>query len=145
AVASYVSKRQFDADDGTEVDQTAVVGRISSFSSLGPTRDGREKPDIAAPGQYVTAALATGSEEAADGRFADTTNRLLTIAGTSMASPMVTGVVALLLQKRGNLTPDQVKQALFNSARKDAHTGALSWTPQYGHGKINAAAALQLI
>jgi len=145
SVASYVSKTSFDGDDGHEADQSAVVGRISSFSSLGPTRDGREKPDIAAPGQYVTAALATGSSESRDGRFADTANRLLSIAGTSMASPMVTGVVALLLQKKGTLTPAQVKQALFASARKDGHTGALPWTPQYGHGKIDAAKALDEI
>lgn len=145
AVASYVSKNRFQADDGPELDQSAVVGRISSFSSLGPSRDNREKPDIAAPGQYVTAALATGSGEAADGRFADTTDRLLSIAGTSMAAPMVTGVVALMLQKKATLTPAQVKTALFAAARKDGHTGALTWTPSYGHGKIDATKALQQV
>jgi len=120
-----------------------VLGRISSFSSLGPTRDGREKPDIAAPGQFLTAALASGSPEAANDERADNANRVLKIEGTSMAAPMVTGIVALMLQKRPDLTPAQVKQILFSSARRDLHTGPLQWTPQYGHGKIDAAQALQ--
>ena len=145
AVASYVSKTSFDADNGHEVDSTSVVGRISSFSSIGPSRDGREKPDIAAPGQYLTAALAAGSNESQDEDAANNAQRLLTIAGTSMAAPMVTGVVALMLQKRGTLTPQQAKQAIFASARKDAHTGLLVWTPQYGHGKVDAAGALAQI
>jgi len=143
AVASYVSKNQWDADDGHQTAPSAVLGRISSFSSLGPTRDGREKPDIAAPGQFLTAALASGSQEAANQERADNANRVLTIEGTSMAAPMVTGIVALMLQKRPDLTPAQVKQILFSSARKDLHTGPLQWTPQYGHGKIDAAQALQ--
>jgi subtilisin family serine protease len=143
-VASYVSKNQWDADDGHESDSTAVPGRISAFSSVGPTRDGREKPDLAAPGHFITAALATGSREAADDERADTAHRLLTIEGTSMAAPMVTGIVALMLQKRPTLTPAQAKQILFNSASKDLHTGPLQWTPHYGHGKIDATKALQL-
>jgi subtilisin family serine protease len=145
AVASYVSKNSFDADDGTDTDPSADKGRISLFSSRGPSRDNREKPDIAAAGQYLTAALAAGSAEADDGQFADTANRVLSIAGTSMAAPVVAGVVALLLQKRATLTPAQVKEALFNSARKDIHTGSMLWTPHYGHGKIDAAKALQQV
>lgn len=145
AVASYVSKNSFDADDGTESDPSAVKGRISSFSSLGPSRDNREKPDIAAAGQYLTAALAAGSAEGDDGQVADTANRVLSIAGTSMAAPVVAGVVALLLQKRATLTPAQIKEALFSSARKDIHTGSMIWTPHYGHGKIDAARALQQV
>jgi len=62
-----------------------------------------------------------------------------------MAAPLVTGVVALLLQKKGTLNQAQVKQALFASARKDGHTGQLDWTTQYGHGKIDAARALQQV
>jgi subtilisin family serine protease len=142
AVASYVSKNEWDADDGHQVAPGSVPGRISSFSSLGPTRDGREKPDIAAPGEFLTAALAAGSASAGDDERADNANRVLTIEGTSMAAPMVTGIVALMLQKRGSLTPDQARQILFNSARKDIHTGPLQWTPQYGRGKIDAAQAL---
>jgi subtilisin family serine protease len=145
SVASYVSKTSFEADNGPEVDSRSVVGRISSFSSIGPSRDGREKPDIAAPGQYLTAALAAGSNESEDEDAANNAQRLLTIAGTSMAAPMVTGVVALMLQKRGTLTPQQAKQALFASARKDAHTGLLVFTTQYGHGKVDAAGALAQI
>jgi len=58
AVASYVSRVDWTSDEGPQQDQRVVVGRASPFSSRGPTRDGRWKPDLAAPGQYVTAALA---------------------------------------------------------------------------------------
>ncbi len=145
AVASYVTKNEWDADDGRMRDRSAVPGRVSSFSSLGPTRDGREKPDIAAPGQYITAALAAGSDSESDDERALTAGRVLTIEGTSMASPMVAGLVALMLQKRSSLTPAQARQILASSARKDVHTGPLAWTPQYGHGKIDAAKALAAV
>lgn len=143
AVASHVSKTSWDADDGAEQDTQAVVGRSSRFSSLGPTRDGRQKPDFSAPGQYVTAALADGSELAERTDRALVNQRLLTIEGTSMATPVVTGVVALMLQKRPMLTPTEARQILSATARHDAHTGPVGWNPTYGFGKIDAAAALQ--
>lgn len=61
AVASHVSKTDWGSDGGDMTDPRAVVGRASTFSSRGPTRDGRQKPDISAPGEHITAALASGS------------------------------------------------------------------------------------
>lgn len=142
AVASHATKTTWTADGGTLSDGGAVVGRTSSFSSMGPTRDGRWKPEISAPGHWVTAALADGSGSAGDDRFADTAGRLLTIRGTSMACPVTAGVIALLLQKKKTLTPDQIRDVLKASARHDAHNGPAEWSPAYGFGKIDVAAAL---
>jgi subtilisin family serine protease len=142
AVASHVSKNQWPSDQGQQEDVSAVVGRTSSFSSRGPSRDGASKPEISAPGQYLTAALAAGSElEALTGRV-DTPKRLLTIEGTSMASPFVAGVVSLLLEATPTLTPAQARTELQAHGVKDAHTGPLAWTPEYGFGKISAAALI---
>jgi subtilisin family serine protease len=145
AVASHVTRSDWDSDAGPQTDPQVVKGRTSSFSSLGPTRDGREKPDFSAPGQYVTAALANDSESAGDEARAHSLNRLLTIEGTSMATPVVTGIVALLLQKKPALTLAQAREALKATARRDLHTGPASWDPAYGFGKVDVAAALNRI
>jgi subtilisin family serine protease len=132
-----VTKNKWKSDNGAMEDTLAVIGRSSEFSSLGPTRDGREKPEISAPGQYVTAALAKDSEmQDWDDRSLDS-KRQLTIEGTSMSAPVVTGVVALMLQKKTSLTPDKVRTILKQSASRDDHTGSLGWNPTYGHGKID--------
>jgi subtilisin family serine protease len=145
AVASHVSKNTWKSDLGDESDIRAVVGRSSSFSSLGPTRDGRRKPDISAPGQLVTAALADSSELSRLDERVLTTDRLLTIEGTSMAAPVVTGVVALMLQKKPKLKLTDALTAFTSAARHDAHTGVADWTPIYGVGKIDVKAALDHI
>jgi len=143
AVASHASKTEWRNDsDDPQRDGRLMRGRSSPFSSLGPTRDGRWKPEISAPGQYVTAALADGSELSRLDQRAFRAQHLLTIEGTSMAAPAVTGAVALLLQKNGKLTPAQVTEALRASARHDEHTGTAAWTLAYGHGKLSIADAL---
>ena len=59
-----------------------------------------------------------------------------------MAAPVITGVIALLLQKKANLTPEKVKEILSNSAHKDQHTGAASWSPAFGFGKVDVSGAI---
>lgn len=141
-VASHVSRSTWDADLGPGEDTQILAGRSSSFSSLGPTRDGRWKPDISAPGQYVTAALADRSESSELEERASTGSRLLTIEGTSMSAPVVTGIVALMLQKKPALGIDEARDILAKTAQHDGHTGPATWTPTYGSGKANVAAAL---
>ncbi len=79
------------------------MDNIAPFSSRGPTLDGRVKPDIVAPGVLITAAKAGGG--------------YTTMSGTSMATPMVSGVVALILSKNPDLTPEQVKSVLKETAK----------------------------
>jgi len=57
-----------------------------------------------------------------------------------MATPFVSGVIALMLEQRPQLDPERVVAALQATAVKDAHTGPANWTPEYGHGKISARA-----
>jgi subtilisin family serine protease len=147
AVASHVSNNVWTSDAGPQSRPGAVLGRSSNFSSLGPTRDGRWKPEISAPGEIVTAALATGSELAGNGfqSYHQAANRLLSIQGTSMSSPMIAGVVALMLQKKPTLTTAQVRDLLRSTARRDAHTGLGDWHPAYGYGKVRVAGVLAAI
>ncbi len=143
AVASHVTRNSWSSDVGVMNDGQVVLGKISPFSSLGPTRDGRRKPDVSAPGQYVTAALADQSELASSDDRAQVNARLVTIEGTSMAAPAVTGLIALMLQKKGTLDVAQARTILIQSVRSDAHTGPNNtWHPAYGFGKVDVLAAL---
>lgn len=144
-VASHVSKSTWDSDDGQQVDSNVLIGRSSPFSSLGPTRDGRWKPDISAPGQYLTAALASNSELSTLPERALVSQKLVTIEGTSMATPVVTGAIALMLQKKPGLTPSQILDLFNQNARRDQQTGPALWTPTYGYGKLDIPALLSKI
>ena len=99
--------------------------QIASFSSRGPTADGRIKPDVVAPGIGVAAA---------DLRSGGYRRR----GGTSFAAPLVSGVCALLLQIHPEWGPDQVLEALRSTA---LDLGAAGPDTVYGWGQINALAA----
>ncbi len=108
-----------------------VDGRpISSFSSAGPTRDLREKPEVSAPGSDIFAADS--------GTFDRTTK----MSGTSMAAPVVTGLIARILgfakARNVNLTIDQIRAILIDSSRKLDETG--SWDQRYGFGLVHIQA-----
>ncbi|MBE3519934.1 MAG: S8 family serine peptidase [Firmicutes bacterium] len=77
---------------------------LAEFSSRGPTADGRIKPDICTPGRNITAAKA-GS-----------VNGYVTYSGTSMATPFMSGVIALMLDANYGLTDSQVKSIIYSSA-----------------------------
>jgi subtilisin family serine protease len=137
-VGSYVTKDHWVDINGITQYQPGnpTIGAISSFSSLGPTRDGRIKPDIVAPGEVIVAAYSSFLTQT------PATNILLggkhqKMQGTSMASPHVTGVVALMLEKNGNLDYDQTVTILKNTTKKDAYTGT-SQNNVYGNGKLDA-------
>lgn len=103
---------------------------LAPWSSRGPTLDGRKKPDIAAPGSRITAPMA------------GTRDRYVTYTGTSMASPMVAGTVALMLSARRDLSPAQVKQILMDTAQDWGLPGK---DVDYGAGKLNAYRAVQRV
>jgi hypothetical protein len=114
------------------------VGQIASFSSLGPTRDGRIKPDIVAPGLYIISARS--SLVPVSDNDPDIYHRVL--AGTSMATPQVAGVIALMLQRFPTLQPSEISQMLKTGARLDSFTGLLpSGSPIWGFGKLDARTA----
>lgn len=117
---------------------------LAPFSSHGPTRLGVRRPDITAPGQYITAALAADSAYANDPRLAprrDPGGRYITIQGTSMAAPFVAGVIALMLEREPDLDPAEIRQRLRVTAQRDALTGPV-WNPGFGFGRIGVQALL---
>ncbi len=97
------------------------LAKIAYFSSRGPTRDGRLKPDVVAPGYDVL-----GPEAGSSG--------YIPLPGTSMASPVVAGLVALILEENPNLDVNGVRGILSSQALSDGFTGSLP-NNIYGYGK----------
>jgi subtilisin family serine protease len=109
---------------------------LSFFSAAGTTRDGRSKPEVSAPGHDVLAA------------HSRTGTAVVRKSGTSMAAPAVTGVVALCLAEaaaRGlSLDAAGIRDILTSTARHDPPAGP-GWDDRYGHGRVDAAAALRAV
>ncbi len=110
------------------------IGDLSPFSSRGPSRDGRIKPDISAPGQYILSAYSADSWMNDWGTYHK--QKYVAMQGTSMAAPNVTGCVALLLGADPTLTADQVKTYLTTTAVTDTNTGTVP-NNKFGNGKVN--------
>jgi serine protease AprX len=87
------------------------------WSSRGITRDGFAKPELHAPGSGIVSTLAPGSSFTALCPVCVVDGQMIRAGGTSMSAPMVSGAVALILQKAPWLTPNQVKGVLMRSAR----------------------------
>lgn len=144
-VASYATKDHWESVVGPiGLNPPPTLGQISSFSSFGPRRDGAQKPDIAAPGEWIIATLSEQARQHINNQQIEVGNKHWALQGTSMATPHVSGVVALMLEKAPNLTAAQVKQALQTTARHDAFTGQ-GWNQRFGHGKVDALAAVQAV
>lgn len=139
-VASYGARRSWPA--AGEVTMDAVnLDDISYFSSRGPTRDGHNKPEIAAPGQWV---VAPRSAQAALPDFMHVDGGpYAAMQGTSMAAPYVTGALALLLEREPMLTWAEAKRRLIKSARQDGFTRG-AWNPAWGYGKLDVQRLLQV-
>lgn len=105
---------------------------MAGFSSIGPTVDGRTKPDVTAPGVDIASTRASGTS------MGSPIDANWTVAsGTSMACPHVAGVAALMLDKNPALTPGNVLSILMATA---VNIGA---TPnEMGAGRVDALAAV---
>jgi len=121
------------------------IGALSCYSSIGPTRDGRMKPEIVAPGQWYTSSLSSGllPEEAAYTKV-DTTRRYMLMNGTSAATPYAAGIVALMFEKKPDLTTGDVRRLLMEHASKDPFTSR-NPGPEWGAGKLDLAAVTRII
>jgi serine protease AprX len=92
---------------------------VASFSAYGQTSDGFKKPDLVAPGTNIIARLVNQNMGLAAAHPANKVGgQYFRMSGTSMAAPMVTAGIALLLQDEPTLTPDQVKYRLMSTANK---------------------------
>lgn len=123
------------------VGATDCRGHIADFSGSGPTRDGRTKPDIVAPGVNVIASAPLGLK---DLKYVDT--YYARSSGTSLSTPAVAGVAALLLQKNPSLSPAGVKAALLKGAVRLNNTLGEEYEPYYqGAGLVNAYNSYRLL
>jgi minor extracellular serine protease Vpr len=141
--ASYVTKWGWPSYVGGNYVYTGTdrTGNISSFSANGPTRDGRQKPDIAAPGQGITSSLSTMFDTTGQYSWIQPGQKHWILQGTSMAAPHVTGAAALLLGINPAYTAAQIKTLLQTAANADAFTGTV---PNYiwGYGKMDVVDAV---
>ena len=151
SVGSYVTRKSYNTYTGSYyTSSNATIGDISTFSSLGPTRDGRVKPDIAAPGQVLMAPYNQPAYAPMGYAIYDTTqwngqiNHYGSMSGTSMSCPVMTGVVALWMQQNPSLGIDSVRAIVHRTARNDSFTGSLADNPSntWGYGKVNAYGGL---
>lgn len=131
---------------------SAAGGSIANFSSFGPTMDERAKPDITAPGVSVASSISSFTDNSfttlTTVDFQGRTYPFARFSGTSMSSPAVAGVVALMLEADPTLTPAEVKEIIKLTARTDVHTGVIppEGSTRWGMGKVNAyRAVLQVL
>lgn len=141
-VGAYITKISWRGENGNTLGSSSfIIGSIAPFSSWGPTRDGRIKPDIVAPGMYI--ASARSSAIPVGNSDPDIYHRIS--AGTSMAAPHVAGTIALMLQYAPNLPATEIPEILRETARLDANTGALkAGSPIWGYGKVDSRTATGL-
>jgi len=93
--------------DGDSIITAGAVesnGQRSSFSSVGPTVDGRIKPDVMAMGDGVVVASPSNDHQ------------YTSASGTSFSCPLTAGVAALILCVNSNLTPMMVREAMWNTS-----------------------------
>jgi serine protease AprX len=119
-------------------DATAANDTVPSWSSQGPTAQGRAKPDLVAPGRTLITTRSPGSTIETQNPNALVGSAYIKGSGTSEATAVVSGVVALLAQGHPNWTPDQIKYALTSTA---VPMGGVATTLQ-GAGRIHARAAM---
>ena len=129
-------------------------GIRSAFSAMGPTLDGRIKPDVMAPGQNIISSYSTffinnpknvNASVKSDVRHFDYNGRTYAWnanAGTSMSAPVVTGAIALWLQADPTLTPADCLE-IFAKTCSHYDTSLSYPNNLYGYGQIDVAAGLR--
>ncbi|HEX3560829.1 MAG TPA: S8 family serine peptidase [Pyrinomonadaceae bacterium] len=131
---------------------------VATYSSRGPTRgfwtdasgtkhyDNLIKPDLVAPGNKLVSAesasnLLVKKQPTLDRKVSATpTSNMMTLSGTSMATPIVAGSAALMLQTNPKLTPNMVKALLMYTAQQLRGFNAF----EQGAGELNIAGAITL-
>ncbi len=152
-VANYVNINNYYDVTGTLQSWAALnpgenVNNLAASSSWGPTRDNKQKPDIAATGAGVFSAIALGMQAnliANAPQVIAQGSMHIQGGGTSAASPVVAGLAALYLQKNPTSTSIQVKNAITNCAYFDSYTGTNLPNYRWGYGKLDGFAAMTCI
>ena len=154
AVGAYVSKTSYNDMSRNTHEKPWTQGDIYPLSGKGPTFDGRIKPDVTAPG----AAVVSSFNSYASGYYVKDADKVATVkdptynrtytwgtaSGTSMATPVVTGIIALWLEAEPSLTYEDVMSTIKETSMHDRFTGDVP-DGIFGQGKIDALAGLKHI
>ena len=124
-----------------------TVGAISPQLTLASYSNFGAKIDVVAPGSDILSALAAGSlieQQLLDQIAAGNPSRIVgqkyaALSGTSMATPMVAGAVALMLAKSPGLSPEEVRYRLKKNA---VDMGSSGWDAKFGSGRVNVNTTL---
>lgn len=141
-----------DFEGKLHVEDNGDIGHNYKFTSVGPRLDGYQKPDVSAPGSVIASSMNSFFAETHHGDdywYTDKehfthdgrTYAWTVCSGTSSASPMVAGIIALWLQANPNLTPQDIKDII---RRTSTHPDPSLSYPNaiYGYGEIDAYAGL---
>jgi len=115
-----------DADSVISVGAVNLYGEIASWSSHGPTFDGRIKPEVCARGVYTWCINP------------NSTTQYIQLNGTSLSAPLVGGAVALIIQAQPDWSAMQVREATLMTASQSSNPDN-----SYGYGIMNAADAVE--
>lgn len=146
---STITNLAGNTDNTFEIFAPDQPGQITTFSACGPTFDGFMKPDVVAPGLNIIAAYNSFNNDQSNVQNRLThqvehngqTYYYLSESGTSMAAPVVAGAIALWLQAKPDLTPQQVLEVI---SRTSTHPIDSITYPNntYGHGQIDVYGGL---
>lgn len=144
---AYATKLKWSNNDNKEIEgklldeikgrKSSELNHPSKFSSEGPLSNGILKPDVCAPGEFICAPLSGASDCEESFTVSEQTNYRM-MRGTSMATPFISGIVALLLEGNKNLTPRAIKLKLKNASKiPGKETG--THDPKWGFGLIDVS------
>ncbi len=136
---------------GETVKEGLTIGALAAFSSVGPTRDGRLKPELTAPGEWVLGAwsIADGSGSGIAAVPPDPTRVAsdgvhVAARGTSFSAPQVAGAIDLLFELDPSLTAADLRSLLTQSASADEFTGDVP-NDDWGFGKLDVQQAIAVL
>ena len=148
SVGAYCSRASYVDRTGATINiADSHPGEIAYFSSYGPDERGVTRPDICAPGMALISSasrydtVSNASSWPSPVIIGDMEYPYYSNIGTSMSTPVVTGVVALMLQVNGQLGPSDVRDVLHHTALVDDMVCAGN-AQRWGSGKLDAAAAV---
>ncbi len=152
SIGAYCSKAGFKVLDGTDntytLDNNTAQGQICDFSSYGVDVNGYSHPDVTAPGMAVISSVNSydtsnypRTESSYEATYNNRKYRWAAMAGTSMAAPAATGIIALWLQANPSLGVEDVRTIIKETSITDSNT-AIGLKSKWGAGKINALAGV---
>ena len=145
-VGAYVTKDTILSYTEIKTPILQTINDIADFSSKGPLTNGKIKPDITAPGSHIYSAynrfvsLSNSYQIYIVDKTPNDVHNFFAAQGTSMATPMVAGVVALMLELNPKLTQSEIKDIIRITAINDEYTGNVKENKStiWGWGKIDA-------